>query len=298
MISVAQPADLDGATGKVADRTVAILNRGMPSFNVEADGSLYLSIMRSCSGWPSGVWIDPPRRSTPDGANFQFQHWSHRFEYALVASAGDWREAGIVRLGHEYNNPLTTRVLEGHPGALPATAPLVVVEPASAVMTVLKPAGVAASRMAAIENGCDRWRRHAPVRVVGPPDAGDDPPGVAGPLGRPARTRSNRKRLGRWRRPARRSRCTWTRTRSRRCPRRSSSRTWDPPPVPILASGPRPRSRCSPTTGCTTRAQPRWATSRSRSRSGRHTSTATGLSRCPWSSPRNGSMRLSPGRSR
>ena len=44
--------------------------------------SLYLSIMRSCSGWPSGVWIDPPRRSTPDGANFQFQHWSHHFEYA------------------------------------------------------------------------------------------------------------------------------------------------------------------------------------------------------------------------
>ena len=33
-----------------------------------------------------------------------------------------------MRLGHEYNNPLTTRVLEGHPGGLPATAPLVVVE--------------------------------------------------------------------------------------------------------------------------------------------------------------------------
>ena len=202
-ISVAQPADLDGATGNVADRTVAILNRGMPSFNVEADGSLYLSIMRSCSGWPSGVWIDPPRRSTPDGANFQFQHWSHRFEYALVASAGDWREAGIVRLGHEYNNPLTTRVLEGHPGALPATAPLVVVEPASAVHDRPQ-AGRRRRRLAwrRPETDSMRRRRHAPLRVVGPPDAGDDPPGVAGRARPAARTRSKRKRRGRSRRPA------------------------------------------------------------------------------------------------
>ena len=150
-ISVAQPADLDGRTGTVGDRTLAILNRGMPGFNVEADGSLYLSLMRSCSGWPSGVWIDPPRRSTPDGANFQFQHWTHRFEYALAAAAGDWRDGGIVRVGHEYNNPFETRVLENHPGTLPATTSFVEVEPASAVLTVLKPAGVGPSRMAGME---------------------------------------------------------------------------------------------------------------------------------------------------
>ena len=82
VIDVAQPKELDGATGLAEDYTVAIMNRGTPSFNVEADGAMYLSVMRSCSGWPSGVWIDPPRRSTPDGANFQFQHWSHAFEYA------------------------------------------------------------------------------------------------------------------------------------------------------------------------------------------------------------------------
>ena len=44
-------------------------------------------LMRACSGWPSGVWIDPPRRTVPDGSNFQFQHWSHRFEYALVGGS-------------------------------------------------------------------------------------------------------------------------------------------------------------------------------------------------------------------
>ena len=110
VIGVDQPAELDGSTGTTEDYTVAILNHGMPSFNVEADGSLYLSIMRSCSGWPSGVWIDPPRRSTPDGANFQFQHWSHTFEYAIAAGAGDWREGGIVAPG-------TTSTTRSSPGS-------------------------------------------------------------------------------------------------------------------------------------------------------------------------------------
>jgi alpha-mannosidase len=151
VIWVDQPADLDATTGTTEDYTVAILNRGMPSFNVEADGNLYLSIMRSCSGWPSGVWIDPPRRSTPDGANFQYQHWSHTFEYALAAGAGDWRDGGIVRVGHDFNNPLVSRVLEAHPGQLPATTSLIEVEPASVVLTVLKPGGVPQARMAGME---------------------------------------------------------------------------------------------------------------------------------------------------
>ena len=151
VIGVDQPAELDGSTGTTEDYTVAILNRGMPSFNVEADGSLYLSIMRSCSGWPSGVWIDPPRRSTPDGANFQFQHWSHTFEYAIAAGAGDWREGGIVRTGHDFNNPLVARAVDPHPGQLPATASFAEVEPASVVLTVLKPGGLPEARMAGMD---------------------------------------------------------------------------------------------------------------------------------------------------
>ena len=66
-------------------RTVAVLNRGVPSFAVDTDGTLHTSLMRSCTGWPSGVWIDPqPRRTAPDGSNFQLQHWTHTFDYALV----------------------------------------------------------------------------------------------------------------------------------------------------------------------------------------------------------------------
>jgi alpha-mannosidase len=147
-ITVEQPADLDGSTGGLEDYTVALLNRGLPGFNVDADGTLFLSVMRGCSGWPSGVWIDPPRRSVPDGSNFQFQHWTHTFEYALAASDGDWRAGATVKGGHEYNNPLTARVLEAHPGALAPTASLISVEPSSVVLTALKPAGNPLARMA------------------------------------------------------------------------------------------------------------------------------------------------------
>jgi len=147
-VMVVQPVALHPSEARVENVTVAILNRGLPSFNVEPDGSLYLSLMRSCSGWPSGVWIDPPRRAAPDGSNFQFQHWTHTFEYALTLRAADWREGQIVREGHEYNNPLLARVLESHPGTLPATNGFIEVDPPSAVVTALKPAGNPSTRLA------------------------------------------------------------------------------------------------------------------------------------------------------
>ncbi len=225
-----------------ADRTVAILNRGMPGFNVEADGSLYLSLMRSCSGWPSGVWIDPPRRSTPDGANFQFQHWSHRFEYAVAASAGDWREGGIVRVGHEYNNPFETRVLESHPGGLPAHRE--VPRGRTCVGGRDRPqAGGRRARLAWPRTEIDPTAGVA-LRVYessGRATTGVHPHEVAGHLG----SAHERPRRGR-RRGARdvgdrRSRCGSSRTRSRLSPRPSRPwpRTWAPWPRPSLAGADR-----------------------------------------------------------
>ena len=148
VVDVIQPRGLAGPMGLVEDYTVAVLNRGLPGFNVERGGNLYLSLLRSCSGWPSGVWINPPQRSAPDGSNFQFQHWSHTFEYALTSSIGDWRSAETVRIGHEYNNPLIARIVDGHPGELPTTTSFVRVEPTSVVLSVLKPAGDPLARQA------------------------------------------------------------------------------------------------------------------------------------------------------
>ncbi|MET7403643.1 glycoside hydrolase family 38 C-terminal domain-containing protein [Dactylosporangium sp. NPDC005572] len=130
------------------DWTVALVNRGIPGFAVDTTGALHLSLVRSCTGWPSGVWIDPPRRTAPDGSTFQQQHWSHSFEYALVAAPGDWRAAGLVRHGHEVNHPLHARPATGD--AAPAAESFVTVEAdGDVVLTALKPAGNPLARGAA-----------------------------------------------------------------------------------------------------------------------------------------------------
>ncbi|MDH6197944.1 alpha-mannosidase [Mycobacterium frederiksbergense] len=122
------------ATEPFDARTVALLNRGVPSFAVDPDGTLHTSLMRSCTGWPSGTWIDPPRRTAPDGSNFQLQHWTHTFDYALVAGAGDWRAAGIAPRAAEFNRPLRPVVVNPHgDGGLPSWGSLLEIEPAGAV---------------------------------------------------------------------------------------------------------------------------------------------------------------------
>ncbi|GAA3785656.1 NEW3 domain-containing protein [Streptomyces coacervatus] len=124
-------------------RGFAVLNRGTPGCVVTSSGDLYMSLMRSCTGWPSGIWVDPPRRTAPDGSAFQLQRWSHTFEYAVVGGEGDWREQQLPRVGHEFNHPLTGRI-RGHaePPSLPRELALLTLEPAGEVLLdALKPAG-------------------------------------------------------------------------------------------------------------------------------------------------------------
>ncbi|MEU6253568.1 NEW3 domain-containing protein [Streptomyces sp. NPDC047043] len=124
-------------------RGFAVLNRGTPGCVVTSSGDLYMSLMRSCTGWPSGIWVDPPRRTAPDGSAFQLQRWSHTFEYAVVAGEGDWREQQLPRVGHEFNHPLSARI-RGHAESpsLPRKSALLTVEPAGEVLLdALKPAG-------------------------------------------------------------------------------------------------------------------------------------------------------------
>ena len=124
------------------DRTVALLNRGVPSFAVDADGTLHTALMRSCTGWPSGIWIDEPRRTAPDGSNFQLQHWTHVFDYALVCGDGDWRRAEIPARSAQFSHPLLAVAAGRAPGALPAVGSLLRVEPADSVcLAALKAAG-------------------------------------------------------------------------------------------------------------------------------------------------------------
>jgi hypothetical protein len=143
-------ASMDGDA--LADRSVAVLNRGTPGCVVTPDGTLHMSLMRSCSAWPSGIWIDGDRRTAPDGSSFAWQHWSHTFEYALAAGPGDWRMAGFNVAAEEYNHDLLT-MLAGPPDAQAASGPgLVSADPATVVVSAVKPRGnpLAAGRVAAL----------------------------------------------------------------------------------------------------------------------------------------------------
>jgi alpha-mannosidase len=129
--------------GPFEPRSVAVLNRGMPGFAVDSDGTLHTSLMRSCTGWPSGTWIDPPRRTAPDGSNFQLQHWTHTFEYAVVSGDGDWRAAAIPARSAEFSRP-PQAVTENTSaaGGLPPWGSLLEIEPEGTVqLGALKAAG-------------------------------------------------------------------------------------------------------------------------------------------------------------
>jgi alpha-mannosidase len=121
---------------------VALLNRGTPGSLVTPDGTLNMSLMRACSSWPCGVWIDGDKqRTTPDGTSFAWQHWSHTFEYGLAAGPGDWRSAGFPLAGQDYNHDLLAFQTGLHDGPLPAAASLAGAEPDTAVVAALKPRG-------------------------------------------------------------------------------------------------------------------------------------------------------------
>jgi alpha-mannosidase len=133
------------AAAPLADRSVALLNRGTPGGVVTPDGTLHMSLMRSCSGWPSRIWIDGDPRTAPDGSSFAWQHWSHTFEYALASGPGDWRTAGFSALAEEYNHDLVA-VAGGDPGGragagIGGGADLLSVEPANVTLSALKPRG-------------------------------------------------------------------------------------------------------------------------------------------------------------
>jgi alpha-mannosidase len=130
----------------LGSHSVALLNRGTPSSLVTTDGTLHITLMRASSAWPAGVWIDGTRRTVPDDSSFAWQHWSHEFRYALAAGAGDWREAGFVAAGQEYNHDLLACETGLHDGPLPPTASLAEVSTPgrarpAALLSALKPHG-------------------------------------------------------------------------------------------------------------------------------------------------------------
>ena len=90
----------------LADGAVAVFNKGTLGAAVTPDGTLWMSLFRACSGWPSGVWIDGDRRTAPDGSSFAWQHWSHTFSLR-------------ARLGRRSRRLAVGRVQRGRRGLQP-----------------------------------------------------------------------------------------------------------------------------------------------------------------------------------
>jgi len=131
-----------GTTVLLDQHTVGLVNNGLPGFAVDPSGALHLSLMRSCTGWPSGVWLDPPLRRAPDGSAFQLQHWTHDFDYALVSGPGDWRAVDLVAAGAAFSAPMLARQEATHRGSLPARHSLLTITPERAAqVTAIKPSG-------------------------------------------------------------------------------------------------------------------------------------------------------------
>ncbi len=64
-----------------------------------------------------------------------------KYRYAVVPHAGDWRDAGLIREGYEYNFPLIA-VSEGlHSGSLPGSVSFISIDGRSTIMYGLKPLG-------------------------------------------------------------------------------------------------------------------------------------------------------------
>jgi alpha-mannosidase len=151
----AAPAAAPHPSDVLAGHSVALLNRGTPGSLAEPGGTLHISLMRACSAWPCGVWIDGERRAAPDGSSFAWQHWSHTFRYALAAGTGDWRDAGFARAGLEYNRDLICCETGLHDGPLPGRVSLAAAEPAGVLISAVKPRGNPLAPPAALPGAAD-----------------------------------------------------------------------------------------------------------------------------------------------
>lgn len=125
-------------------RGLAVLNKGLPEYEVTPEGQVCLTLLRAV-GWLSRNDLSVraghagPGLATP-GAQCPGRQ---AFEYAIVPYEGGWREAGIFREVEEYLLPLEARAVqqrEESRGPSPEGAPgfFLKVEGRDAILSTLK----------------------------------------------------------------------------------------------------------------------------------------------------------------
>jgi alpha-mannosidase len=100
-------ADVSGA-----GRGLTVINDAKSGYDVSG-ADIGVSAVRS----PVWAWHDP--RELEDGGEFEYMDQGRqRFRVRLVPHAGDWRDAGIVRLAAELNQPPFAMLESYHDGSL------------------------------------------------------------------------------------------------------------------------------------------------------------------------------------
>lgn len=122
-------------------RGLAILNRGLPEYQVEEDGTIYLTLLRAV-GWLSRD--DLKMRQRHAGPPYEVPDAQclgvHTFEYAIVPYAGKWEQARLWQEAIEFNAPLRGIQVLPKGGPLPKTSSFLQVSPDSLVVSAVKPA--------------------------------------------------------------------------------------------------------------------------------------------------------------
>jgi alpha-mannosidase len=115
-------------------RGLSVLNDAKYGYDVRG-GDIGISAVRS----PVWAWHDP--RELEEGGDFEYMDLGRQaFLVRLVPHAGDWREAGVVRLAAELNQPPFALIETSHAGPLPQRASYASDGGGSVILTVLKAA--------------------------------------------------------------------------------------------------------------------------------------------------------------
>jgi alpha-mannosidase len=113
-------------------RGLTVINDAKSGYDVRG-ANLGISVVRS----PVWAWHDP-RELEPNGDFEYMDQGRQRFQIRLVPHAGDWREANVVRLAAELNQPAFAMFESYHDGPLPSQESYADDGGGSVVVTVVK----------------------------------------------------------------------------------------------------------------------------------------------------------------
>ncbi len=134
-MQISEACDLSGAAEPCDDHGVALINRGSLAASLEQDGTL-VSLLFHTAPWNAMPWGEGKLSHF-----FVPEHKTHVFEHSLLSHPGDWRRGGVVRAGHEVNNPLIACQTPVSSGSLPAELGLVSSDVPNLVIAAVKPLG-------------------------------------------------------------------------------------------------------------------------------------------------------------